>query len=1340
MNRQDIKAFLQEPYQRARWLELLPTLFGQVDVFDRPQPQQIADFRADEILQLGRVQLGEHNLAILEISVGKQVDLLRNRVGLRSLVRRYIDDLNFHGVLAFFRSNQPEYRFSYASRSLLLDEAGTLVKQETAPKRFTYVFGPGEASATAARRFELLAQKRAQQQARLADVTDAFSVEKLNKEFFDQYKQHYDTFVAHILKSPGTADVFGLPRRFKSEEERDAALKPVRDFVKKTLGRLVFLHFLQKKRWLGCSPNRTDWRDGDPEFVQNLLKACTGKAQFYRDALIPLFYDTLNRAGRPNDIFELSRIPYRASRIPYLNGGLFEREAIPIQKLELPDALFGDLLEFFAQYNFTIDENDPEDHEIGIDPEMLGHIFENLLEDNKDKGAYYTPKSIVQYMGQQSLIYYLQTHLGEHASIARLVREKEADDWTRAHAGELLKRLEDVKICDPAIGSGAFPIGLLQDIYWIKLTLNPKLPRAEAKRRIIQNSIYGVDIDAGAVEIARLRCWLALIVDEDEPRPLPNLDYKIMQGDSLLESFEGIPLGKLHPTEGAKFDKPEQLGLGGIPLGPEQQTFQLTQAHAKTLRDLMEKYFEAADPAQKTELHTRIDRLVLDHLDYSLDSCLKDLGDRIAKLKSALNRKLAGLKKDQRTAYSRTAREKKQIADLEAEYADTEAKRARLKELYAKHERPYFLWHLYFQDVFERGGFDIVIANPPYVSAIESKRAGKGDEREVLRSVYKTAAGAFDLYVIFFEHAVNILKPDGVGCLITPNKYLSIEYAESLRGLLRTRTAVRNLTDASKVEVFATASVYPVITVFINAGKAASIKTDRVDSRTTAYRLFLTDLGSVEDRLLDYLPQRLWGFLINPHRHLLEKLFPMSRKLSEVATATATTTAAEADEFGKLIVDGENAGLKVINTGTIDPFVPLWGQVSLKHQGKRYPKPRLPTQPPAGKETRWELYRKPKVIFAKIAKRCEACIDLLGEFAALNANCVVDARAPYSLPFLSAYAHSNLFSFVYDLYFGGLRMSGGYYQFQAPQLRIVPVPAKVSDDIIKQMSNLALRATKAAGAELEAIRNEIDQVVYRLFDLTPDEIAIIEQATSGSKPAPDNKSALFTRVLPELKERAPYFSLSAVHTRLDELQLDIPEATLRQYMSQAMKEGVVHDAGKGWYSRLPERLELDRKPIQPLVRLMEKEFPLLDFTVWSTQQVNPWMHHLLGKFLSFVQVDKDGLGAVAEFLRERGYDVHENPSGAAARNVTPREKTVVVRPLNAHAPRDGHFAPPEAVLVDLLFETQALQIMDTGEFREMASKLATSGRLEWATLIHYAGKRERTPADIFAESNSLSAE
>jgi len=251
----------------------------------------------------------------------------------------------------------------------------------------------------------------------LEDIERAFSVERLNKDFFKRYREFYERFTTHLLsseKAAATRTAFGIAV-LADAKEQEKADKPVRDFAKKLLGRLVFLHFLQKKRWLGCRAGSTDWTGGEADFIAAFFekaKAAGEGDRFHSKYLTPLFFQALNTPDRKGDLF-----PLTGSRLPYLNGGLFEEDAPALRALDFPPLLFEELLGFFAEYHFTIDENDPEDHEVGIDPEMLGHIFENLLEDNKDKGAFYTPKAIVQYMARESLRHYLETHLGPDPEI-----------------------------------------------------------------------------------------------------------------------------------------------------------------------------------------------------------------------------------------------------------------------------------------------------------------------------------------------------------------------------------------------------------------------------------------------------------------------------------------------------------------------------------------------------------------------------------------------------------------------------------------------------------------------------------------------------------------------------------------------------------------------------------------------------------------------------------------------------------------------------------------------------------------------------------------------------------
>jgi hypothetical protein len=1340
---QDLQPLLRAPYDRRAWTAMLHRLFPGLEAFEKPQRREVEDFHADEILQIGSIRLADdRRIAVLEVRIGRQAKLLRNRVGLRNLVASFIDQQAAHGVLAVFRSHEPAFRLTFASRSSDFDADGQLVRRETAPRRYTFVLGPGESCRTAAERLERLSSRG--DAATLADVAEAFSVEKLNREFFDRYRTHYDRFVAHTLGAPDTAAVFGLPRRFARPDQKDKALKPVRDFVKKLLGRLVFLHFLQKKGWLGCPAGHSDWTGGDPDFLQTWFGRTRGHDRFYRSFLVPLFYEALNRADRPDDLFEPA-----GSRVPYLNGGLFERESLPVEDLDLPDALFAELLDFLGQYNFTVDENDPEDHEIGIDPEMLGHIFENLLEDNKDKGAFYTPKSIVQYMGQQSLIHYLQTHLspatdGQRAALETLVRHKDAGDpkdkanWIRSNAREIERLLDDVKICDPAIGSGAFPIGLLQEIFWIKLTLDWTLDGAETKRRIIQNSIYGVDIDAGAVEIARLRCWLALVVEEDRPRPLPNLDYKIMQGDSLLESFEGIPLDRLHgPTAGT----PVQSSFADFG-APAQEGLPLTTERAADLRRMTDTYFESYDPAEKARLHSTIDRLVLDHLDYNIRQKLDDLSERIAKTKTSFARKLSALKKDQRAAYSRTAKEKTLIAKLEREYQETLLKKDKLKALAVTHERPYFLWHLFFQDVFARGGFDIAIANPPYVR-MELFKEIKAALRESYPEVHAERA---DLYCYFYSRALTLLRQNGILCFISSNKFFRAGYGSGLRNHLIKETELLRVIDFRDLPIFE-ATTYPAILL---AQRRTPTPGHAIGTLTVLREEDVADFAQMATTSI-LQSEFKWRLESRDVLTLVEKLAKRGERLG----------ARRDSAIYRGIVSGLNEAF-IVDAATRDALVkksPRCADVLKPYLGGKHVRKWACEQPnlwmiymPHGtpvagldaiidhlepfrtklnarataqawyelqqpQEKFLEAYTRPKIIFPDIANELRFALDTRGSFFSNTAYCIAADDL-----FLLAILNSSVVQFFYTHLSAQIR--GGYLRLWTQYVEQIPIPGS-DDESRLRLEALARRAAKAAGAELAAIEREIDAIVYRLFDLTPDEIALIERATGGAKAGLDNKTALFTRVLPELKERAPYFSLDAVRRRLSEIEVGIAPGSLLQYMSEAMAGGLVHDAGHGWYSRIEKPLILDGRPVARLIRAVASAFPKVDFACWSTAQINPFTRHLLGRHTAFLYADPDFLPSIADRLREAGWDVLADPNRKTAREQhRPGDKAVILRPALSKQPEgQDHQAPPEKVLVDLVVEADDANLMDADEARLVFASAAMAGRINISAADGYASRR-----------------
>ncbi len=657
MNKIELRNKLSAKFDFQIWKEIFERIFSTSNVEYLSQEVSIDAALIKNGGQVGTIRLDDgRSLAIFKFEVADNIVIARNRRGLRDIAAKYVDQSLIHGALVLYYSdNQTDYRLTFVAKQSTFDESGQLIKTETAPKRYTFLLGPNEPCTTAANRlYELLECKRKNGSIYLADVTEAFSVERLNKEFFDGYKKQYFNFLATLSDT-----------------------KQNRDYVKKLLGRIVFLHFLQKKGWMGVPASHSDWSGGDKNYLAHLVDRHNRNDRLLSDVLEPLFFKTLNET-RPGDLAD--SILGENIKIPYLNGGLFDKDDNDKLDIDFPYDYFKNLMDFFSQYNFTIDENDPDDSEVGIDPEMLGHIFENLLEDNKDKGAFYTPKEIVQYMSRESVIQYLKTHEPDARyadAIEHLIRNGEVDKelQDKATAMQFTKWLSEVKVCDPAIGSGAFPMGVLNVLYHSRRLLygftkeNTAFSPAEVKREIIQNNIYGVDIEQGAVDIARLRFWLSLVVDEDRPQALPNLDYKIMQGNSLLESFMGYDLSRLLPInkDGKTSKRATQPSANDIQI---RLVFELEQDSIAEIQRLMRLYYSPEKHEQKEQLKREIDTLVKEHIVICSGNtpAVREAVDRIA-----------------------------------------------------DNNKPFFLWHLYFADVFQKGGFDIIIANPPYGAKLSSE-------------------------------------------------------------------------------------------------------------------------------------------------------------------------------------------------------------------------------------------------------------------------------------------------------------------------------------------------------------------------------------------------------------------------------------------------------------------------------------------------------------------------------------------------------------------------------------------------------------------------------------------
>jgi adenine-specific DNA-methyltransferase len=819
MTQAQIQQLFQQRYNQTNWKKFLGENFPGVSLYAAPKLLTgINDDVATEAHHLGHILLNEdgfeRTIAVYEVTLAPGIVLERNRVGLRNLLRKFWKGID-GAFIVYHRPENPSWRFTYVSELTDWDEEGEQIKVVTEPKRYTYVLGEGESVRTAAERFAILAAKRTT--ATLDDIKDAFSVEKLSKAFFDEYKRHYQAICDYLLSTGFKQSVFN------GDE------KAIRDFSKKLLGRIVFLYFIQKKGWLGV-PVSGKWGNGDMEYLSKLFAQAKHKELFYSEYLSKLFFDTLN-AQRSNDLIEL--VKGEPCRIPFLNGGLFEEEDKKHRNLVFQEHLFANLFNFFNQYNFTIYEDDPNDHTVAVDPEMLGHIFENLLEDNKDKGAFYTPKEIVHYMCQESLIEYLSTwfenkgyevtsHIGldkpEQAKLfsanegrkGQLVLENNGNGHSRnidrsliekllkkqldetdkdlilQHKTEFETALDTVKICDPAIGSGAFPMGLLHEIFTAKQTLytfehgnTQGFDASGTKLNIIQNSIYGVDIECGAVDIARLRFWLSLIVDEPEPKALPNLDYKIVVGNSLVSKLDNDIIDIDWETKA----------------GSQSDAFtaQYVENCKKILKQISQKQKDYFNPeGNKKQLATEIRNLKIELLINQLELMVSEKG---------INTKPTGSGKavtKQTEQYHQTIGWKNHIANLKALKGKPEE------------QLQFFDWKLDFPEVMNEQvavqvGFDIVIANPPYIKEYTNRSAFDGFRN----SPYYQ--GKMDIWYGFACKMLDLLKPKGIECFIAQNNWITSAGASKFRDKVVSESEIKLFTDFGNYKVFETAGIQTMV-------------------------------------------------------------------------------------------------------------------------------------------------------------------------------------------------------------------------------------------------------------------------------------------------------------------------------------------------------------------------------------------------------------------------------------------------------------------------------------------------------------------------------------------------
>lgn len=766
-------------------------------------------------------------------SDGKKIDILiaklkkgssleRARTMQRNFIAWYLTsrDPKDAALVAFVSPDPEDWRFSLVKMEYKIGETPTGrvkgVQEYTPARRLSFLVGTHETSHTAQSRLVPIIEDD-EIDPTLSRIEDAFSIEKATKEFFIEYRglfHQVNEALEIIIKKDAS-----IRKDFKTKNIDTV------DFAKKLLGQIVFLYFLQKKGWFGVK-RKQEWGSGSKNFLRKLFEKKHGDYDnFFNEVLEPLFYEAL-RYDRTHDDDYFSMFK---CRIPFLNGGLFD----PINDYDwvetdilIPNELFSNskltkekdkgtgILDIFDRYNFTVKEDEPLEKEVAVDPEMLGKVFENLLavKDRKSKGTYYTPREIVHYMCQESLINYLATELEGNAEKedietlvkfgdtfiehdSRVVREgRETRDYPfkapesiRDNAKLIDDKLATIRVCDPAVGSGAFPVGMMNEIIRARtvLTTYPniknKLKRTpyHFKRHAIQECLYGVDIDSSAVEIAKLRLWLSLVVDEEDRKtiqPLPNLDYKIVCGNSLL----GVEIDLLnYPL----FDQLEKL---------------------KPL------HFNESNPSKKDKYKKQIDELIC---------------------------KITNGHKD-------------------------------------------FDFKVYFSEVFhEKEGFDVVIANPPYLSH------DKITDKKLIEKQFKSYEPFADLYCYFLEIALNIQSRKGILCYITSNSYLKADYGLYLRRLLTEKNYLLALINIEDFAMFDEAIVNTSVLVaqkrFPKATPACFIVNQSYDGQVS-FDTFIKNSGFLFAQ--EDFNDKAWYLLRSPQLSLKRKIEQAGKSLKTLGT------------------------------------------------------------------------------------------------------------------------------------------------------------------------------------------------------------------------------------------------------------------------------------------------------------------------------------------------------------------------------------------------------------------------------------------------------------------------
>jgi hypothetical protein len=1036
-----MKMNLNQSYNRETFIQIISNLSS-----DFKKDIRAFDYKSKVIENaylIGKIE--SLDVQVIEIEISGNV---KNRIKITSEAFKLLNILAAQSALVSFFSNNNtsgKWRFSLLTTDYKIID-GNVSKEQSNPRRYSYVLGLNSKLYTP--------KKFLINKGPISDIEDLksrFSLAVVNQEFYDQLAELYTKLIGgNVSKGSNVIQYKGMLRingKYSQNVEHQ-------EFAIKLIGRLVFCWFLKEKK----SSNGISLI---PEVL--LSSGFIRTENYYNQILEPLFFELLNtkisrRKGKYKDD--------KYSVIPYLNGGLFKpqsndyydtknygkkEELLPIY---IPNQWFLEFYELLEQYNFTVDENTNNDIELSIDPEMLGRIFENLLAEinpetgesaRKATGSFYTPREIVEHMVNNSMVNYLAEKTS--ISVKRLsdfldevgTSENISHHFTEKEKSSIIYSLSKVKVIDPACGSGAFPIGILQKMVSILQFIDPdnskwidtqlKNANDELKKHIlesfnknnlnyirklalIKDSIFGIDIQPIATEIAKLRCFLTLIVeevvDDNEPnrgiKPLPNLDFKFVTANSLIKLNDDYGFGERELIE----------KLGSI----------------------RAQYFTASYE-ERLELQSQFSNIQVDMSIFISDFWQSAGG----------NPTLEKLRRWKPFDYESTS------------WFDSE-------------------W------MFGVSKFDIIITNPPYLDSEHMTRQ-MPEMREELSQLYYTASGNWDLFVLFIELSSKLLNKTGTMVFIVPNKLLSQKYADKCREILFKNNYITEIRDYSRVKVFKDADVYPIVMTVSKQKRSETIDAFIMNDVDQSSIKITMDRKDVNKDNLDML------FIEDEIALSILLKMDLNKRLQDYgADIRDASTVSDAYSMKELIFDSRESitpSFKLLNSGTIDPYVSLWGIKKTQYIKDSYMYPRINHSDLKKIRNKYDDAISEKIVIANMTNRLEAYYDI-GEYVALKSTILIKDSS-VNLLSLSGLINSKLYTFYYRNKHKSTQMSGGALSISKSRVENLPIPNMNKADS-DTLNNLVIDYINKKDINIIL---DIDNLIYRLFDLSPDQIEYMDK-------------------------------------------------------------------------------------------------------------------------------------------------------------------------------------------------------------------------------------------------------